>query len=150
MDESNQPWSVLKSGTGSWEGSETMPPAPWAPDGLEATGRLSCRLVCGGTALSSDYTQLVGDEISMSSHTLIRWRQEEGDFEMQFSPRDGELMLLSGRRDGDSVIFEGSGPGGAPMRQTMTWHGDRISVRSETPDPSGGYMLTFSGEYTRT
>lgn len=148
MERVEEPWGILARGVGRWEGSEEMPPAPWAPDGMKSTATMDVRLVLDGRGLSSDYVQSQAHGDEMRSHTLIRWHAEEEVFVLEFSSQASlEPMVLRGQRSGDSVVFQGPGPGGVPMRQTMTWTHDHLAVQSESPDEEGGWTTTFSGTY---
>ena len=143
----DSPASILSRGAGKWVGEETMPPAPWAPDGLEAVGRISGRTVFGGVGLVSDYVQEVGGEASMESHTVIRWDEGADRFVMHFFSGPGAPTVLEGRREGDTLVFEGEGATG-PMRQTFRYGEGVMEVDSEVPDPSGeGWTTVFEGRY---
>jgi len=39
-DREEGPWTIFARGTGEWAGEETMAPAPWAPQGMEAEAHL--------------------------------------------------------------------------------------------------------------
>lgn len=141
--------SILSKGAGQWTGEETMPPAPWAPDGLVAVGRISARTAFGGRGLVSDYVQEVQGEVSLESHTLIRWDEGRQAFVMHFFSGPGEPTVLEGRSDGDVLVFEGAGSMG-PMRQTFRYGDDVMEVTSAVPEPSGeGWRTVFEGSYRR-
>jgi len=148
--ESDGPWTLLARGTGEWEGEERMAPAPWAPEGLEARGRHSARLVLGGRGLASEYVQRVDGEVSVTTHTLIRWDDAREGFVMHFfSSLQAEPTVFQGVREGDRLVFDGESPQG-PMRQVLDYGGDGLRARSLAPDGEGGWTTVFEGEYRRT
>ncbi len=143
------PWSILAMGAGQWTGEETMPRAPWAPDGLQSQGRITARTVFGGKGLVSDYVQEVDGAVSLESHTVFRWDEAASVFVMHFFSGPGAPTVLEGRQDGQGLVFEGAGAMG-PMRQTVRYGVDEMEVTSEVPDPSGaGWMTVFEGKYRR-
>lgn len=145
----DRPWELLARGTGVWEGDETLAPAPWAPDGMEARGRTEARLILDGRGLASEYAQTVDGAVSLRSHTVLRWDEGQGDFVLHFfSEPGGGPMVLRGRRDGDRLVLEGDGPGGA-MRQTMEYGEDMLRVRSESRGEDGAWATTFEGSYRK-
>ena len=132
---------------GDWAGSETMAPAPWAPDGMEAQAELSARLVLGGRGLASEYAQRVDGEITLETHTLIHWDDDAGRFLMHFYSAPGAPpAVFEGERSGDRLVFEGAGPAG-PMRQTFVYGEDELRVVSEAPD-GDGWSVVFDGRYS--
>lgn len=147
-DDEGQAWSILSRGAGEWAGEESMPPAPWAPDGMESTGRISAKPILGGRGLASEYVQELDGQIQMMRHTVFRWDESRNLFIMHFvTAAGGEATVLEGRRDGDRVIFEGTGPMG-PMRQTFRYGGDVLEVSSEASSPeSGEWAVVFQGQY---
>jgi hypothetical protein len=147
-DTVDEPWSILRRGAGEWLGEETTPPAPWAPDGMESTARLSASLILGGRGLASDYRQEIDGQISMRSHTVIWWDEARAVFVMHFvTGSGGEPTVLQGRREGDRLIFEGAGPMGK-LRQTLHYGDGRMEVTSAVPDPEADAWTTiFHGQY---
>ena len=147
-DDEGQAWSILSRGGGEWVGEERMPPAPWAPDGMESTGRISAHPILGGRGLASEYVQESDGQVQMVSHTVFRWDEARNLFNMHFvTAAGGEATVLEGRREGDQIIFQGSGPMG-PMRQTFRYGGDILEVSSEALSPeSGEWAIVFQGQY---
>ncbi len=148
MSAATGPWEVLSRGIGTWEGEERMAPAPWAPDGLESTGRTEARAILDGRGLVSDYVQMVNGEVTTSAHTVLRYDDGRGGFVMHFFGAEGEPAVLPGEARGDELIFEGDGPGG-PMRQTFVFGDGEMEVRSEAPGEGGGWATVFEGRYRR-
>lgn len=148
--DASHPWSILERGTGEWIGSETMAPAPWAPDGLEAVGRSSARLILGGRGLAADYVQEVDGQATMRGHAVTRYDEASGEFVMQlYSHPGGPPSELRGHADGMKLTVAGPGPGG-PMRQTVMYGDDRMEVRAESLDAeSGAWKTTFEAVYRR-
>lgn len=146
------PWAIFELATGRWAGSETMPPAPWAPDGLQATGRMTAETAFDGRGLVSRYEQEVDGAITMRTHTVLRYDEEAGRFTMHFfNGAGGDPTVLEGRREGDMLVFEGQGPMG-PMRQSFDYGSEALHVRSRAPDPEGGsgeWITLFEGRYLR-
>ncbi|MDX1646736.1 MAG: VOC family protein [Longimicrobiales bacterium] len=147
-DDPEAPWSLFADGAGEWQGTETMPPAPWAPDGLETTGRISAHTIMDGRGLASDYVQETDGEVTLRTHTVLRYDEEHDRFMMHFfGGPAGEPTVLEGRREGDRLVFEGQGPAGA-MRQTFHYAADEMRVRSESPAGEGeGWTTVFEGRY---
>ena len=143
-----RPWSILSRGAGEWVGEEKMPPAPWAPDGMESTGRISAHLILGGRGLASEHVQEADGQVLLVSHTVFRWDESRDLFVMHFvTAAGGEATVLEGRQDGDRLIFEGDGPMG-PMRQTFRYGSDTMEVSSEAPSPDSREWATiFQGRY---
>ena len=148
MSEATGPWEVLSRGIGTWEGEERMAPAPWAPDGMESTGRTEARAILDGRGLASDYVQMVDGEVTTSAHTVLRWDNDRDGFEMHFFGAEGAPAVLPGEARGDELVFEGEGPGG-PMRQTFVFGDGEMEVRSEAPAEGGEWVTVFEGRYRR-
>ena len=147
-DHDEKPWDILARGAGTWEGPETMAPAPWAPDGMASNGRTEGRTILGGKGVASEYTQTVGGQVVMTGHTVIRYDDDADAFVMHFYTT-GAPTEMAGRRDGDSLVFAGDGPGG-PMRQTMRYGREELAVLSEGLNPkSGEWSTVFEGTYRR-
>ncbi|MEQ8330429.1 MAG: VOC family protein [Longimicrobiales bacterium] len=148
--EHDTPWSILERGTGEWVGAETMAPAPWAPEGLEAVGRSTARLILDGRGLAADYVQEVDGKATMHGHGVTRWDESAGDFVMHFHTQPGgPPSELRGKADGDTLVLEGPGPGGR-MRQTVVYGTDRMDVRAESLDPDADrWSTTFEAVYRR-
>lgn len=137
-----RPWTILERATGDWKGTETM-----APDGLAGEAELSARLVLGGRGLASEYTQRIGGRVTLETHTVIHWDDDEDRFVMHFFSAPGATpAVFEGDRTGDRLVFEGSGPGGA-MRQTFAYGDDWMRVTTETPD-GDDWTVVFEGRYT--
>lgn len=148
MSEASGPWELLSRGVGTWEGEERMAPAPWAPDGVQSTGRTEARAILDGRGLASDYVQMVGGEVTASAHTVLRYDEEQDRFEMHFFGTDGAPAVLQGTARGEALVFEGEGPGG-PMRQTFVFGDGEMEVRSEAPSEDAGWVSVFEGRYRR-
>jgi predicted enzyme related to lactoylglutathione lyase len=147
---SNDPWTILARGAGTWTGRERMPSASPSPDGLESKARLSARTVLGGRGLASDYAQEVNGVVTLTSHTLLWWDQAAGRFVMHFaSGAGGETTVLTGRQDQERLVFEGEGATGR-MRQTFDFGGGRMRAMAEGLDPeTGTWIVVFEGDYDR-
>jgi len=84
----------------------------------------------------------------MRTHTLLHWNEEGENFRMHFFPGAGsDPMVLEGRREDHSLVFEGDGPMG-PMRQTFVYGGDAFGVTSEARGEDGDWVTQFEGRYS--
>ena len=144
------PWTILALGAGHWAGNEPVAPGPRTPSEATIRGRSEARLILGGRGITSDYVQETDGEITLSGHTIIRWDEAAAEFVMHFfSEPGGGPTELRGRAEGDLLVFEGEGPGGA-MRQSVRYGDDEIDVRTEGKDPATGEWETlFEAHYER-
>jgi hypothetical protein len=140
----------LARGAGEWRGPEQIPPAPWAPDGMTATGHISARTALGGSALVSDYSQEAGGAVSMHAHSVFVVDPETGEVTLYFfSSMSAEPQVLRGRADGDEMILEGRGSDGR-MRQVFRYGPDVMEVEARAEAEDGEWTLLFEGRYTRS
>lgn len=143
--------TILARGLGEWTGPEKMPPAPWAPDGMTATGHISAHAGVGGSALVSAYRQESDDGTAMMhAHSVFTVDPGSGDVVMHFfSSMGGEPQVMRGRADGNALVLEGVGPGGR-MRHVFRYGDGTMEVESLAEADDGGWTKLFEGRYVRS
>ena len=140
--------NVFARAAATWEGSESMPPAPWMPEGLEAVGRTEGRNILDGRGVASDYWQKANGKITLVAHTVFVLDTETGRVHMYFFSQGPTPMELIGEAEGHTLTVEGQGPGG-PMRQSFDYGETEMEVISASQGPDGEWKELFRGTYRR-
>lgn len=140
--------ALFATAAGRWEGSESIAPMPWAPDGMTALGCTHGHLILDGRGLASDYAQEIGGEVTLTAHTVMILDEATGRVHLHFFSQGAVPTVLEGTAEGDTLTVEGPGPAGV-MRQTFVYRDDEMEVTAESRGEDGRWMPLFTGTYAR-
>jgi hypothetical protein len=137
--------------SGVWVGEEKMPPSPWAPDGITATGRNEARMALGGFALITDYRQTVGGATTFEGHSVTVYDQAGQCYVMYWFDSMGSPMnVFKGDIRGDEMVMTGPGPGGGQMRNTSDYAEEGVMrAVSETSTEADQWLTALEARYER-
>jgi hypothetical protein len=110
---------------GSWVGEEQMPPSPFVPHPVTATGRMTARMDLDGFYLIADYEQEQGGQVNFRGHGVYGW-----------DPR-GQCVTMHWF---DSSGIEHDAPG------LGSWDGDTLTIVHETRHTGSSRYVYRLGE----
>ena len=142
--------ALLARFAGRWSGPETMSPSPFSPGG-EAVGTTDYKMGLGGLALIQEYRQTREGGPTFEGHGVMLVEPGSDDvLWWWFDSMGFPAEITRGRWDGDTLIFERSGPQG-DARYTYTWLGDDryTFVIDMRPAGSDAYAPFMRGDYAR-
>ena len=97
---------------GRWEGTETMYPSQWDPEGGTATGRNEMRLALDGFALISEYEQERDGAITFRGHGVMTYEAGDERYVLHWFDSIGSpAEVFRGTFDGDLLSLSHGGPG---------------------------------------
>ncbi len=97
---------------GDWQGTETLFPSPWEPEGGTALGRTRSRIALDGFALVIDYEQERDGAITFRGHGVMTYDPGEGCYVLHWFDSIGSPPeRFSGTFDGDVLTLAHGGPG---------------------------------------
>src|SRR5262245_27260832 len=110
----------LSAFTGEWEGKETLPPSPYAPEGGPAEGRWLIRGAVGGFFFIGDYQQARDGSVNLEGHAVLGY---DGDqYFMYWFDSSGFVASVPprGSWQGDALVLEHELAGMGHARYTLT------------------------------
>jgi hypothetical protein len=135
---------------GRWQGTETMHPSPWDPDGGQATGLNECRVDLNGFALITDYRQERDGKVTFTGHGVTTYDPKADEVVMHwFDCMGSPPEVFRGRWQGDVLTLGHGGPG---MHARMTYDLSRPGVmgsRMEMSKDGTGWACLFECDYQR-
>jgi len=136
---------------GQWEGTETMYPSQWDPQGGTAHGRTHSRVALGGFALISDYEQERGGAITFAGHGVYTFDPKTALYTMYWHDSMGSpLEVFVGGFTGDVLTLSHGGPA---MHARLSWDLSRPGLMRSAMEMSKDGVVwnkLFDGEYRRT
>jgi uncharacterized protein YodC (DUF2158 family) len=133
---------------GSWEGTETMYPSQWDPEGGTATGRTESRVALGGFAVTSDYQQRRDGVATFSGHGVYTFDPKTGQYTLHwFDVMGSPPEVFTGGFIGDVLELSHGGPG---MHVRMRWdftRNGRIASSMEMSKDGMTWSKLFDGDY---
>jgi len=97
---------------GHWQGTETMYPSQWDPEGGEAIGRNYSRLALNGFALITDYEQERDGVLTFRGHGVMTYDPQAARYEMYwFDSMGSRPEHFTGNFEGDVLTLSHAGPG---------------------------------------
>lgn len=124
----------LEALVGRWQGTETMYPSPWDPEGGTATGRNDSRLALNGFAVITDYEQERDGAITFSGHGVMTWSADEACYVLYWFDSIGSpLEVFKGNFEGDVLTVSHGGPG---MHARLVYDFSREGVMRSRMDMS--------------
>jgi len=135
---------------GRWEGTETMYPSDWDPNGGTANGATTSRLALGGFALVSDYQQTRDGKPTFAGHGVYTFNPKTGAYLLHwFDSMGSPAEVFTGGFEGDVLSMSHGGPG---MHARLRWDLSRPGVmqsRMEMSSDGVTWNTLFDGEYRR-
>lgn len=140
----------LETLVGTWEGTETMHPSQWDPNGGTATGRTTSRLAVGGFAVITDYEQVRDGAVTFSGHGIYTFDPNEGRYSLYWVDSMGSPPeVFTGGFSGNVLTLGHEGP---PMHVRLTWdfsNAGRLVSRMEMSEDGNAWKTLFDAEYAR-
>jgi hypothetical protein len=134
---------------GSWEGTETMHPSPWMPQGGTAIGRFESRML-DGFFLIHDYEQEQGGHVNFRGHGMYGWSAATQKYSMYWADSMGtDPNLAYGDWVGDTITFQHAGPMGHHRYIYKLIGADRFAFRIESSRDGEAWTAMMDGEYRR-
>lgn len=137
---------------GTWEGEETLDPAPWNPVAKAARGRFVTKRILDGLFLQTDYEQRQGGAVAFRGHGVYGFDAKDGTYTMHWYDSMGSepASVPRGRFEGDVLTFAADAPFGK-VQYVYELHGaDEFSFRIRTSADGGStWKRIMEGRYRR-
>ena len=135
---------------GQWQGTETMHPSQWDPQGGTATGRTNSRLALNGFAVISDYEQQRDGVITFTGHGVMTYDTKEACYTLHWFDSTGSPPeVFKGVFDGDILTIAHGGPGmHARLTHDLSRKNQMIS-RMEMSSDGKEWKTLFDGSYEK-
>jgi len=151
MPKPNTAHAKLEALAGEWEGTETMHPSPWRPEGGTAVGHFQARLGLDGFHLITDYQQLVDGKVTFTGHGVYGWDGKRERYTMYWFDSMGSDPggAVLGNWEGDTLRFQGTSDMG--HHRYTYWIGapDHYRFRIENSRDGATWTRMMDGEYRR-
>jgi len=140
----------LETLAGRWQGSETMYPSQWDPEGGTATGRNEMRPGLDGFALISEYEQERDGVITFRGHGVMTYDPDEQAYVLHwFDSLGSPPEVFRGNFDGDLLTLSHGGPG---MHARLTYDlgtEETLRTRMELSADGAEWATFFEAAYER-
>lgn len=138
---------------GTWEGDETLHPAPpWRPEATRARGRFVNRRVLDGFFLQNDYEESRDGVVNFRGHGMYGFDAKDGTYTMHWFDSMGAppAHVPRGRFEGNVLRFEADAPFGRVAYVYETLGADEFAFRIESsPDGGTTWRPFMEGRYRR-
>ena len=135
---------------GRSQGTETMHPSQWDPQGGTATGRNDSRLALGGFALITDYEQERDGVITFQGHGVMTYDAKQQHYVLHWFDGIGSPPeVFTGNFDGDVLSLAHGGPG---MHARLLYDFSRSGIMGSRMDMSqdgADWATFFECDYAR-
>jgi Protein of unknown function (DUF1579) len=139
----------LEKLVGRWQGTETMYPSQWDPQGGTATGRNDSRLALDGFALITDYEQERDGVITFRGHGVMTWDGKEECYLLHwFDSMGSPPEIFRGNFEGDVLTVGHGGAMHVRLIYDLTRDGVMGSAMEMSPDGTAWATL-FTCDYRR-
>jgi hypothetical protein len=139
----------LQELVGEWQGTETMHPSQWDPQGGTAIGRMNSRLALSGFAVISEYEQERDGAVTFTGHGVMTYDTTEACYVLHwFDCLGSPPEVFKGTFDGDVLTIGHGGPG---MHARFTYDLSRekkMASRMEM-SPDGEDWKLFEASYDK-
>lgn len=135
---------------GRWQGTETMHPSQWDPEGGKATGRNDIRVGLNGFAAITDYEQERDGVITFRGHGVTTWDPQNACYVLHwFDSMGSPPEVFTGNFDGDVLTLGHGGPGmHARLVYDLAHEGILRSRMDMSPD-GANWATLFESDYAR-
>ncbi len=151
-DLSSPPYQWLRRFVGTWEGTDTIAPAPWNPKGGTATGRVSVRLLQGGLYAIFEWVQLREAVQVFEGHGVMCWSPKDSEFRMHwFDCHSVQPGGPATGRDEDGVLtlVNSSEQGCGRQRYTFLDDGAALRFQLDHRLPGGDWEPFMESRYLK-
>lgn len=140
----------LQDMVGEWQGTETMHPSRWEPQGGTANGRIRSHIALNGFALISDYEQERDGVVTFTGHSVMTYDAKDACFTLHWFDCTGSPPeVFTGNFDGDVLTISHGGPGmHARLTRDLSRKNTMVSRMEMSPDGEKWRTL-FDGSYER-
>ena len=135
---------------GQWQGTETMHPSQWAPEGGTAIGRNDIRLALSGFASITDYEQEREGVITFRGHGVMTYDAAEACYVLHwFDDMGSPPEVFKGTFEGDVLTIAHGGPG-MHVRMTSDFSTEgEMKARMEMSQDGTAWKVLFDALYRR-
>lgn len=137
--------------TGSWQGTEKMPPSEWVPQGAACEVTTTSRLDLNGFVVITDYQQSNAGETTYAGHGVYSIdRDTNGLLLHWFDSMGSPAELFFGQWHDDVLVLESKNSVGHNMRLTHDYSiAGSLSSSGEMSQDGNSWVPMFQGTYTR-
>lgn len=142
--------AALNIFVGTWKGTDTMPPSPWAPTTTTADGRIINRAALGGFSVVQDYEQTQNGQVRYQGHGVFVWDAASNQYCMYwFDSMGSPVNEFRGNVHGQVWTFVSRDARGQ-TRSIWEFPTNRSYRHKMEVSPDGKAWTTFmQGEYEK-
>lgn len=135
---------------GNWQGSETIAPSPWDPNGGPAIGKSFNRIILDGFAVAHDYEQYRNGQCSFRGHGVFTWDARDSMYYLHwFDTMCTTANTYRGQMEGDLLKLDSLNPEMKSRAIFDLSRPDGYAFRMDV-SPDGSQWMTFmEGRYGR-